>query len=62
MRRMPAPETSKVLYLRGVPASLAQRLKAAAALEGQSLQAYVVKMLRAHLAELERRGVLPKGK
>ncbi|MDP3089643.1 MAG: hypothetical protein Q8N04_03125 [Nitrospira sp.] len=56
------PEPSKVLYIRGVPASLAQRLKAAAALEGHSLQGYLVRLLRAHVAELERKGTLPKGK
>ena len=59
---MPVPEISKVLYIRGVPVSLAQKLKAAAALDGRSLQEYLVKTLRAHVAELERQGILPKGK
>ena len=53
---------SKVLYVRGVPVALAQKLKAAAALDGQSLQAYLITMLRAHVADLERKGALPKGK
>ena len=53
---------SKVLYVRGVPYDLANKLKAAAALNGQSLQTYLVKMLHAHVAELERKGQLPKGK
>jgi predicted HicB family RNase H-like nuclease len=59
---MPTPEPSKVLYIRGVPTALAQKLKAAAALQGQSLQNYLVQMLRAHVTELERKGALPKGK
>lgn len=56
------PDKSKVLYVRGVPTELANKLKAAAALEGQSLQTYLVKMLQAHVADLERKGALPKGK
>lgn len=59
---MPIPKPSKVLYVRGVPVALAQKLKAAAALDGQSLQAYLITMLRAHVADLERKGALPKGK
>jgi hypothetical protein len=59
---MPAPALSKVLYLRGVPPDLSNKLKAAAALQGQSLQVYLVALLRAHVAELERTGRLPKGK
>ncbi len=59
---MPTPEPSRVLYLRGVPVALAQKLKAAAALDGHSLQVYMLKLLRAHVADLERKGQLPKGK
>lgn len=55
-------EKPKVLYVRGVPAKLANKLKAAAALEGHSLQRYLVKMLHAHVADLERKGHLPKGR
>ena len=40
----------------------ASELKAAAALEGQGLQADLVKLLNAHVTDLERRGHLPKGK
>ena len=58
----PRSEPSKVLYVRGVPPDLAKKLKAAAALEGQSLQAYMVKTLHAHVTDLERKGLLPKSK
>lgn len=59
---MPAQETSKVLYIRGVPVPLAQKLKAAAALDGQSLQMYLVRILHMHVADLERKGLLPKNR
>jgi hypothetical protein len=52
----------KVLYIRNVPPDLANKLKAAAALNGQSLQQYLVLLLRDHVTDLERNGLLPKGK
>jgi hypothetical protein len=53
----------KVLYLRNVPADLVHKLKAAAALSGgHSIQKYVIQLLLDHVAELERKGLLPKGK
>jgi plasmid stability protein len=55
-------ERSKVLYLRNVPTEVVNKLKAAAALDGISLQVYAVRLLQAHVAELERRGFLPKNK
>jgi hypothetical protein len=57
------PTQPKVVYLRNVPAELVNKLKAAAALSGGlSVQKYVLKLLHDHVAELERRGQLPKGK
>lgn len=54
--------TPRVLYLRNVPNDLVNKLKAAAALRGgQSIQEYVVQLLLDHVAELERKGQLPKG-
>ena len=55
-------EQPKIIYLRAVPADLVNKLKAAAALDGTSLQQYLVRLLHAHVADLERRGVLPKPK
>ena len=53
----------KVLYLRNVPPDLLNKLKAAAALSGgQSIQTYILQLLLEHVAELERKGQLPKGK
>jgi len=54
--------TPRVLYLRNVPSDLVNKLKEAAALSGgQSIQEYVVQLLLDHVAELERKGQLPKG-
>jgi hypothetical protein len=58
---MPA-SPRKVLYIRDVPADLSKKLKGAAAWQGTSLQEYVVEVLRAHIADLERAGRLPKSK
>ena len=52
----------RVIYLRNVPPDLVNRLKAAAALDGLSLQKYLVQLLQTHVADLERRGFLPKNK
>ena len=53
----------KVLYLRNVPPYILNKLKAAAALSGgQSIQKYILQLLLEHVAELERKGQLPKGK
>lgn len=53
---------STVLYLRGTPRDLARKLRAAAALEGKGLPGYVLDILRGHVADLERKGLLPKSK
>jgi predicted HicB family RNase H-like nuclease len=53
---------STILYLRGTPREIARKLKAAAALQGKSLQEYAKEVLATHVDELERKGLLPKGK
>ena len=51
----------KVVYLRNVPSDLVNKLKAAAALSGgKTIQKYVIQLLLDHIAELERKGELPK--
>ena len=62
MRAVSPKEPTKILYLRGVPLSLANKLKAAAALSGRGIQQYTVELIEEHVAELERKGQLPKGK
>lgn len=51
-----------VLFVRGMPRDLQARMKAAAALHHQSLGQYVKNLFEAHVQELERKGILPKGK
>ena len=51
-----------VLNLRDMPKDLIAKIKAAAALEQASLKEYVAKILDQHVTELEKKGVLPKGK
>lgn len=54
-------ETS-VLFVRGMPRAMQAKLKAMAALNQQSLGQYVMDLFEKHLEELERKGLLPKGK
>ena len=55
-------DQSTILYLRGTPREVARKLKAAAALQGTSLTEYVQELLKSHVEDLERKGLLPKGK
>jgi predicted HicB family RNase H-like nuclease len=55
-------EERTVLNLRGMPKDLIAKLKAAAALEHLSLKNYVAALLQHHVADLEKKGLLPKGK
>jgi predicted HicB family RNase H-like nuclease len=45
-----------------MPRDLLAKLKAVAALQQKSLGDYIKQMCQEHVQELERRGVLPKGK
>ncbi len=55
-------DPGSVLYLRNTPPELARKLRAAAALSGKRFPGYVMEVLQAHVAELERKGFLPKSK
>ena len=48
------------LNMRGVPRTLIDHLKAAAALSHKPLKQYVVEVLDAHVKELAKAGILPK--
>ena len=61
-RGKPEESDSTILYLRGAPKEVARKLKAAAALQGKSLTDYVKDLLQEHVRELEKKGMLPKGK
>ena len=51
-----------VLNLRHMPKDLIAKIKAAAALDHASLQEYVTRILDHHVADLEKKGLLPKSK
>jgi hypothetical protein len=51
-----------VLNLREMPKDLIAKVKAAAALEHAPLKEYVTRILNHHVTELEKKGLLPKGK
>ena len=57
-----AKSDKTVLNLREMPKDVIGKLKAAAALDHTSLRAYVTALLQHHVEELERKGLLPKGK
>ena len=47
---------------RNVPRDLMRRAKIAAAVEGKSIKALLIEAIETRLQELERKGLLPKGK
>ncbi len=47
---------------RDVPRDLMRRAKGGAALQGKSVRQLAIELMEAHLQELERKGILPKGK
>lgn len=55
-------DDAAVLFVRGVPRELLNRLKGAAALQGKTLADYIQQMCQAHIDELEKKGILPKSK
>ncbi len=63
---MPKPprtdDDAAVLFVRGMPRDLIAKLKAVAALQQKTLGEYIQEMCEAHVQELERKGILPKGK
>ena len=48
--------------IRDIPRDLMKRAKVAAAMEGTSIKGLLLKVLDEHLQELEKKGILPKGK
>jgi hypothetical protein len=58
---MPA-QPSKVLYLRGISADLSRKVKALAALSDKTISEYIGDLLKTHVADVERKGQLPKSK
>jgi plasmid stability protein len=47
---------------KGLPRDFMQRVKIAAAIEGRTVKDMVLELLEQHLKEMEKKGLLPKGK
>ncbi len=63
MPKSPRPDDdAAVLFVRGMPRDLLAKLKAAAALQQMSLGDFIKDMCEEHVQELEKKGILPKGK
>ena len=61
MARLPTDDSGN-WNMRGVPRSLMRRVKMAAANEGKTVKDFLVELAIARIEELERKGILPKGK
>jgi predicted HicB family RNase H-like nuclease len=62
---MPKPPTKAKLpglNLRDLPEELFYRLKMAAAVERKSVRTLVIELIEGKIKELEKKGLLPKGK
>jgi hypothetical protein len=55
-------EQAGVWNFREVPRDAIVKAKIGAALEGLSVKAYIIKLVEAHWLEMEKKGLLPKGK
>jgi len=58
----PQAKRPTALNLRNMPRTLVANLKAAAALDDQSLRTYLIELMEKHIDDLRRRGMLPKEK
>lgn len=56
------PEEPGIWNFREVPRDAIVKAKIGAALEGLSVKAYIIQLVEAHWAELEKKGQLPKSK
>jgi plasmid stability protein len=55
-------KTTGSWFFKAIPRDTMQRVKVAAAIEGRSVKAMVLALLEQHLKEMEKKGLLPKGK
>ena len=56
------PEDTGAWNFRDIPRDLMRKVKMAAAHEGKTVKEFLIGLARARIDELERRGILPKGK
>ncbi len=61
MVRPPSPDTGN-WNMREIPRSLMRKVKMAAAHEGKTVKEFLIELAERRLEELERKGILPKGR
>jgi hypothetical protein len=65
-RAMPKPDKPTdepgTWIFRDIPRELMRRAKGGAALQGKSVRQLAIELMEAHLQELERKGILSRGK
>ncbi len=62
MKGKPDPEKTGTWIVRHIPAALMRRTRMAALAEGKTVRRILMDLVEGHLQELERKGLLPKGK
>jgi hypothetical protein len=55
-------EGSGAWNFRDIPRDLMRKVKMAAAHEGKSVKEFLIELAEARISELEKRGILPKGR
>jgi hypothetical protein len=58
----PEEEKGGSWIFRDIPRDLMKRVKIAAAIEGKPIKALVIEALQSKMEEMEKKGLLPKGK
>ena len=61
-KRIESNEKGGAWIFRDIPRDLMKRAKIAAAVEGKTIKSLVLKALEGKIQELEKKGLLPKGK
>ncbi|NGZ98421.1 MAG: hypothetical protein CV089_20230 [Nitrospira sp. WS110] len=61
-KKSESEEKGGAWIFRDIPRDLMKRAKIAAAVEGKTIKALVLESLEAKIQDLERKGLLPKGK
>ena len=56
------PSGTVAWNFRGIPRDLMRKVKMAAAHEGKTVKDFLIELAEARIAELKKRGILPKGR
>lgn len=62
MKEKPGSEKTGTWIVRQIPSDLMIRTRMAALAERKTVRKLLMELVEAHLAELERKGILPKGR